>query len=539
MTTPALSVRDLRVDLRLPRSTVEAVRGVSVEAERGCRLALVGPSGSGKTMVARAVAGALPRSARVRGHIEATGIDLRAERPPGLVAMAFQEAAAAFNPTRTIEWHLRESCRVAGVDPARAIPGAIEAVGLDPSHGSAYAFELSGGQVQRAGLALAIVTSPGLLFADEVTTALDRETESEVLDRLGSLARSRSMTVVFVTHDLALVERWADEIAVMDEGRVVERGPCARILSRPSAPETQLLLESRMPEVTLDALRVMGVPDRPDREGASDLSPADDATVAADAVIDVRGATKRFEGKRGRRIDALDRVDLSVGAGERIAVVGRSGSGKTTLLRLLAAVQQPDAGVVSWNGQDVNGLDRRSLRSQRWRVQMVFQSPLAAFDPCHSVADIVAAPIRSFPDRCAVEVGRRIDELLGAVGLDPDLAGRRPDQLSGGQRQRVAIARALSVEPEVLLCDEPVSSLDANLRRSVIELIARLCAERGMALVFITHDLSPIPLLCERGVVMEEGRIVEQFRVGSPRLEATVAPAEPPSESSDPATLRS
>ncbi|MEM9564950.1 MAG: ABC transporter ATP-binding protein [Actinomycetota bacterium] len=520
MTPSTLTIRDLQVDLRLRRSTVEAVRGVTVDADGGRRLALVGASGSGKTMVARAVAGALPRAARVRGQIEVAGTDLLTERPPGLVAMAFQESAAAFNPTRTVEWHLRESCRVAGVDPAKAIPEALEAVGLDPSHGSAYAFELSGGQVQRAGLALAIVTSPGLLFADEVTTALDQETETEVLDRLGSLARSRSMTVVFVTHDLALVERWADEIAVMHDGRIVEHGPCARIFSEPSNEETRALLDSRMPALTLDELRV---PD-PVAETADAVDRVDgtDGDASADEVVpvvEVRRVAKRFEGKRGRRIAAIDGVDLTVGSGERIAVVGRSGSGKTTLLRLLAAVERPDAGTVSWNGREVSALDRRALRAQRWRVQMVFQSPLAAFDPRHSVADIVAAPIRSFPDRCPVDVSvsDRVDELLDAVGLDPGLGRRRPDQLSGGQRQRAAIARALSVEPEVLLCDEPVSSLDANLRRSVIELIARLCAERGMALVFVTHDLSPIPLLCERGVVMEDGRVVEEFRVdGSP-----------------------
>ncbi|MEM7274926.1 MAG: ATP-binding cassette domain-containing protein [Actinomycetota bacterium] len=526
MTQAALDVRDLHVDLRLRRSTVEAVRGVSLAADGGRLVALVGPSGSGKTMVARAVAGALPRSAELRGRIEVDGIDLRSDRPPGLVAMAFQEAAAAFNPTRTIEWHLRESCRVAGVDQARAIPEALEAVGLDLTHGSAYSFELSGGQVQRAGLALAIVTSPGLLFADEVTTALDRETENEVLDRLGALARSRSMTVVFVTHDLALVERWADEIAVMDNGRIVEHGPCARILSNPAESETRSLLDSRIPEVTLDELRVTDatdVTDGTDRSAATDHHRDDDdpATTSDEGpVLEVRGVAKRFEGQRGRSIAALDGVDLVVGAGERIAVVGRSGSGKTTLLRLLAAVERPDTGSVRWNGTEVSRLDQRSLRAERWRVQMVFQSPLAAFDPRHSVTDIVAGPIRAFPDRCPVGVAERVEELLGAVGLDPGLARRRPDQLSGGQRQRVAIARALSVEPEVLLCDEPVSSLDANLRRSVVELIARLCAERGMALVFVTHDLAPIPLLCERGVIMDDGRIVERFQVAS-------SPSEP------------
>lgn len=496
--TEVLSIRDLHVDIPLSRSTVEAVRGVTLSTGAGLRLAVVGPSGSGKTMVGRAVAGALPRAARVRGDIEVAGVDLRTRRPAGLVAMAFQEAAAAFNPTRTIEWHLRESCRAAGIAPAPAIGEALASVGLDRRHGSAYSFELSGGQVQRAGLALAVVTSPALLIADEVTTALDGDTETEVMDRLAELAVSRRMTVVFVTHDLKLVERWADEIAVMHEGRIVEHASTSGVLAAPAHPRTQMMLESRMPEVTLDDLRRTGMVGPPSGETP---------------VVEVEAAAKRFEGQRDRRVDALVGVDLSVRPGERIAVVGRSGSGKSTLLRLLAAVERPDSGVVRWNGQEVGGLDRRTLRDMRWRVQMVFQSPLAAFDPRHSVAEIVAAPIRSFPERCPIDESARIAELLAAVGLDPGLAGRRPDQLSGGQRQRVAIARALSVEPEVLLCDEPVSSLDADLRRSVVELIARLCAERGMALVFVTHDLAPIPLLCDQAVVMEEGRIVERFGV--------------------------
>jgi peptide/nickel transport system ATP-binding protein len=461
---------------------------------------VVGPSGSGKTMVGRAIAGALPRAARLRGTVEVAGVDVRTRRPAGLVAMAFQEAAAAFNPTRTIEWHLRESCRAAGIDPTGAIAEALTAVGLDREHGSAYPFELSGGQVQRAGLALAVVTSPALLIADEVTTALDSDTETEVMDRLAELAVSRGMSVVFVTHDLALVERWADEIAVMHGGRIVEHATTSGVLTAPTHPRTQMLLESRMPAVTLDDLRDTGIVG-----SFSDETP----------VVEVDGAAKRFQGQRDRRVEALAGVDLSVRPGERIAVVGRSGSGKSTLLRLLAAVERPDSGVVRWNGQEVSGLDRRSLRAMRWRVQMVFQSPLAAFDPRHSVAEIVAAPIRAFPERCPIDLADRVAELLAAVGLDPALSGRRPDQLSGGQRQRVAIARALSVEPEVLLCDEPVSSLDADLRRSVVELIAKLCSEKGMALVFVTHDLAPIPLLCDHGVVMEEGRIVERFRIGT------------------------
>ncbi|MEM8923853.1 MAG: ABC transporter ATP-binding protein [Actinomycetota bacterium] len=499
MTAPALTVRQLHVELRLRTSTVEAVKGVTLEAWQGRRLALVGPSGSGKSMLARAVAGALPRAARLRGDIEVAGVDVLSKRPAGLVSMAFQEAGASLNPTRTVAWHLRESCRVADVDPGDAVPRALEAVGLDHEHGTAYPFELSGGQVQRAGLALALVTSPKVLIADEVTTALDGETEADVMERLGALARSDSMTVIFVTHDLALVERWADEIAVMHEGGIAERGETVGLFTNPTHPHTRDLLASRMPEVRLDDLRSSATEGR----SAGDEPP----------LLDARALDKRFEAQHGRRITALSGVDLAVGAGERIAVVGRSGSGKTTLLRLLAAVEHPDAGVVHWGGKEVAGLDRRSLRAQRWRVQMVFQNPLAAFDPRHPVSEIVAAPLRSFPDRCPGAMGDRVAELLDAVGLEPDLAGRRPDQLSGGQRQRVAIARALSVDPEVLLCDEPVSSLDANLRRSVIELIAELCSQRGMALVFVTHDLAPIPLLCQRAVVMEEGRIVERFEV--------------------------
>ncbi|MFV0307939.1 MAG: ABC transporter ATP-binding protein [Desertimonas sp.] len=502
MTSPALSARGVHVDIALGRSTVEAVRGATLEVGIGRRLALVGSSGSGKTMLARAVAGALPRTARLRGEIDVAGIDVRARRPAGLVTMAFQEAAASFNPTRTIGWHLRESCRAAAIDAATAIPSALDAAGLDRTHEGAYAFELSGGQVQRAGLALAIVTSPKLLIADEVTTALDGETAAEVLDRLGELTRSGAMAVVFVTHDLGRAQRWGDDIAVMGDGRIVEHGEVCRVSSARAHPTTRALMDSRLPDVTIDELRDDTGAERPGTEG--------------DPVLEARRVTRRFAAKHGRRVDALGGVDVAVHAGERLALVGRSGSGKTTLLRLLAAVEAADSGVVAWNGHDVTALGRRRLRARRWRVQMVFQNPLAAFDPRHDVGTIVSAPIRSFPERCPVPVDDRVEELLTAVGLDPGLTRRRPDQLSGGQRQRVAIARALSVEPDVLLCDEPVSSLDAGLRRSVVELIARLCRERNMALVFVTHDLAPLPLLCERALVLDGGRVVDRFNVRGP-----------------------
>jgi ABC-type glutathione transport system ATPase component len=512
MTDAILEVTDLHVEIPLGRSQVHAVRGLDLRIDAASRItAIVGSSGSGKSMFARAISDALPRGARTRGSILVDGVATTSNRRrgPQTVAMAFQDAAAAFNPTRTIGWHLAESSRVAGrrstaVDDAEA---ALHDAGLaDVGVSEAYPWELSGGQVQRAGLALALVGRPRLLIADEITSALDTETEHEVLIALRDLAARRSTTVLFITHDLTLAEHWADHVAVVADGRVVEHGSARSVIAAPSHDRTRALLAARLPTVRLAADDDRSAaPDAAQRDaGGPTMSP----NGSGPPIVELCEVTRHYAGNGGRRVTALDTVSLAVARGESVAVVGRSGSGKSTAVRLLAALERPDRGRVQWDGLDVAAMSSADLRRERWRVQMVFQHPLDAMDPRCDVGSIIAAPLRVFPQRCEGSIAEEVGRAMSAVGLDPELAARRPAALSGGQRQRVAIARALAPRPEIVLCDEPISSLDAELRRATVDLLDDLRRRTGIALVFITHDLAPVPVLCDRVVTMAAGRIV-------------------------------
>lgn len=456
-------------------------------------------------MTARAITDALPGSAVVSGQVLVDQRDLlslgardRRALRGRVVSIAFQDAGVAHNPVRTVGWHLRESLRThrLGDRWPRAALEALASVGLDWGALDAYPHELSGGQVQRAGIALALIASPRLLLADEVTSALDSAAEAEVMAMLDGVASRTGTTVVVITHDLSLAERWCERVAVFDEGRVVEEGPTEAVLSMPRHVRTQALVAARLPPFDAPPLSLKPPAD------------VDSAACGSAAKIELRAATRSYAGVRRRPpVHALRAVDLRIAPGERVALVGQSGSGKSTLLRLLAALEPPDHGSVLWDGERVDARARMQLRPMRWRVQTVFQQPIDAFDPRFTVDQLVTEPLRNFPDRVSGSTHSRVAELLEAVELDPRLAPRRPAQLSGGQRQRVAIARALAPKPEVLLCDEPVSSLDAERRRSVIELLAQLCHDRNLTLVYVTHDLDQVPLLCNRIVTLAQGRI--------------------------------
>lgn len=506
-TSNILVASAVTVDVHLRDEVVHAVRGLDLTIAPRRLTAMVGASGSGKTMFARAVSGALPRRATATGSILVAGRDVLGSRKPSrtAVAMAFQDAAAAFNPTHTIGWHLSESCRAASVPGTwrSAARRALADAGLDDVQVlDAYAWELSGGQVQRAGLALALVSEPRLLVADEITSALDPATQAEVLEGLRSVASRREQAVLFVTHDLALAEEWADEIAVVADGRVVEHGAASSVINQPAHARTLELTRSRLPVV-----RRLDPSERPRAQRASTAQTSRTRSVDA-PVVEAVDVTRRYTGRHGRSTLALDAVSLTIAPGESVALTGRSGSGKSTMLRLLAGLERPDAGAVRWAGDDVTHLGRESLRRRRWRVQVVFQNPLDAMDPRESVASVIAAPLRSFPERLDGSLDDRVTELLRSVGLDPALARRRPTELSGGQRQRVAIARALAPRPDAVLCDEPIASLDAELRRSMVELLDHARRSAGTALVFVTHDLAPVPLLCDRIVELSSGRVV-------------------------------
>ncbi|HEX2315912.1 MAG TPA: ABC transporter ATP-binding protein [Thermomonospora sp.] len=493
-----LALRDLTVDVPGRR----VVDGLSLEVGAGRVVALVGPSGGGKSLTARSIVRLHGDGVRVGGQILLGGTDVLALGPRELravrgrrVGYAFQDATGSLNPTITIGRHLTETVAAHDVgDPRRLGEEALRRCGLDPGAvWAAYPFELSGGQVQRAALALATVLNPDLLVADEVTTALDPVTQATVLDAVRAQAVDEGRAVLLITHDLAVAGRWADEIAVLSGGRLAEHGPAADVLTGPKAPFTRDLVAA----ARLDAPVTQTPP------------------PSGEALRAVRGVRRVLRG-RGRTTVAVDGIDLQVRPGEAVAVVGRSGSGKSTLVGTLAALDRPDEGVVLAGGRDVWRLDGRSRRALRRETGLVFQDALASFDPRYTVERVVAE---------ALPKARRREEVAGLlerVGLDPAMAARHPATLSGGERQRVALARALGARPRLLLADEPTTGLDVLAQERVLALLGDLRRADGLAVVFVTHDLRVARRVADRIVVLADGRVVEETPAAA--LEAAAHP---------------
>ncbi|GAA4056075.1 ABC transporter ATP-binding protein [Actinomadura miaoliensis] len=443
------------------------VHGVDLTVPTGRVLALVGPSGSGKTLTARAIAGLHP----YRGTVL---VDGRPPVPGRDVGYAFQNALASLNPTITVRRHLTETVRAHRTgDPDEA----LARVDLDPALAAAHPFELSGGQAQRVALALATVHRPPVLIADEITTALDPVTQAGVLDLVRAQARDRA--VLLITHDLAAAARWADDIAVLHHGRVLEHGPAPKIFAAPRTDLTRRLLEAAE---AAPAPRPVPPAAEPSTEGGLALQ-----------------GVRRVLRSRRRRTVALDDVDLDIAPGEAVAIVGRSGSGKSTLIGALAALDRPDHGTVLRDGRDVWALPGRGRRAVRRRTGLIFQDPLASFDPRHTVRQVIA------------QAGPYDDDLLRYVGLDPALAARRPATLSGGECQRVAIARALAQRPHVLLADEPTSGLDVLAQERILRLLTDLRRDHGLTIVLVTHDLRVARRVADRVITLHRGRVVDDL----------------------------
>ena len=488
----ALSLADLRVTF--PDGT-EAVRGVSLEVARGEVLSLIGESGSGKSATLAAIAGLLPRGTRVSGTLRLKGVqgDLLA---PGAdrrgvagrrMGMVFQNPGGSLNPVLSVGDQVAEVAathqrlgRRAAADAATAL---LARVGLpDPAaKARAYPHQLSGGQRQRVAIAAALAGDPAVLLADEPTTALDATVQARILDLLLDLVDERGLAMVFVTHDLAVAAAIGDRALVMRHGAVVEAGPAREVLARPSDPYTAALADAARP-----------------------AAPPPPRAPAAPGGLVLTGLTRRFGGRAPML--ALDGVSLTLGRGEVVGLIGESGSGKTTLGRIAVGLDAPDAGTVTLDGAPLRpGRDR----AQRAAVQMVFQDPLASFNPRARIGAAIRIPLRIHHGLRAAAARARAAELLGDVGLDPALASRRPAELSGGQLQRAAIARALAPGPAYLICDEAVASLDAAIRGQILDLLERLRDERGLGILFISHDLGVVRRIADRTVVLRAGRVVE------------------------------
>ncbi len=504
--TPVIRIEDLHISFRQGATVTPAVRGVSLSLPRGGTVALVGESGSGKSVTAMSILRLLPPTATLRGRIWLDGREdllaasertLRQVRG-GRVGTVFQEPMTSLNPLHNIEKQIGEMLALhkglRGAAARARILELLDMVGLPQARHrlGALPHELSGGQRQRVMIAMALANEPELLIADEPTTALDVTIQAQILDLLADLKARLGLTVLFITHDLGIVRRIADHVAVMTQGEIVEQGPAAQVFADPAHAYTRHLL----------AAEPRGRPATVPAEGPPLL-------VAKDMWVwfPVKGG---LLGRTRSHVKAVDGVSLSVRPGETVGVVGESGSGKTTLgLALLRLVPRAQ-GQLQFEGQDLFALNRRALRPWRARMQVVFQDPFGALSPRLSVGDIVGEGLTvhgQAQDRA--DHDRQVAAALSEVGLDPETRHRYPHEFSGGQRQRIAIARALVLKPRLLVLDEPTSALDVSVQAQIVALLQDLQARHNLAYVFISHDLRVVRALAHQVVVMKDGRVVE------------------------------
>ena len=501
---PLLDVRDLSITFRQGDTETLAVDGVSFSLKRATTLALVGESGSGKSVTALSIVRLLGRAARVQGHGLFKGEDLLAASEGRLreirgaqITMVFQEPMTSLNPLHTIERQIGEILELHGARDAQKIRFRIiellQEVGIpDPSGRlGAYPHQLSGGQRQRVMIAMALANRPDLFIADEPTTALDVTVQAQILELLKELQARHQMTMLFITHDLGIVRKIAGEVAVMQKGKIVEAGKVAEIFASPRHPYTQALI----------AAEPKGAP------------PAIDMT--AKTILEAKDIRVWFPVKRGffRRtvgfVKAVDGVSMSVREGETVGVVGESGSGKTTLgLALLRLIRCE--GAIVFLGRPIEGLNFKAMRPLRRDMQIVFQDPYGSLSPRLPVADIVAEGLGVQYKSMSLARRREIvAQALEDTGLDPTAMDRYPHEFSGGQRQRIAIARAIVLEPKFIVLDEPTSALDMSVQAQIVDLLRDLQKRRGLAYLFISHDLKVVRALASEIIVMRDGKVVE------------------------------
>ena len=512
-----LEVKALKVRFTAESHPVQAVDGVDFRIQLGETFALLGESGSGKSVTALSITRLLPRTAEISGAVVFNGIDLLALPKKKMrsfrgrrIAMIFQEPQTSLNPALTVAKQVGETLaqhrNLSGKAQKKSVVELLEAVEIpDPAQRmDEYPHQFSGGMKQRVMLAMALAGEPDLLIADEPTTALDVTTQARILALLKKIQRDTGMAMLFITHDLAVASQVADRVAVMNKGKLVETASTRRFFSRPQHPYSKILFDS-LPDASKNRARDAG-----------------EAPLQAEPMLRVSELKVHFPvqtgffGRPAGYLRAVDGVSLELAQGRTLAVVGESGSGKTTLGKGILQLIKPAGGAVFLTGDNLSDLSASQLRQRRTDMQVVFQDPFSSMNPQMMVKDIIEEGMRSLGAEKNSRVRQAlVDELLDQVGLEPDFKYRYPHEFSGGQRQRICIARALAVRPKLLICDEPTSALDVTVQARILELLASLQEELGLAYLFITHNISVVASFAHDVAVMYQGRIVEQGATGS------------------------
>ena len=493
-----------------------AVDDVSFSLDPGERIGFVGESGCGKSTIGKTVMRLLPEGSQIEGEIEyeknsiltLKAADLRTFRGE-VVSLVFQDPMTRLDPLMTIGEHCLETLQAhrpglsRKVAKDRAIE-ALEAVKIPAERWGQYPHEFSGGMRQRVAIALALLLEPKVIVADEPTTSLDVTVSAEILDELTRLCTERDMALLLISHDLAMVGEYCDRIAVMYQGKIVEIGSTEAILHRPQHPYTKSLLDA--------ALKLQA-----DAKNDSDFQQAE----KAEPLLKVKQLQQHFTlessliqqllTKKINVIKAVDGIDFELYSGEILGLVGESGCGKSTLSRTILQLLTPTQGSVEFLGQDLTKLSREEMRTYRRDIQMIFQDPHACLNPLMTVGESISDPLAIHRIATGATAKAKVSQMLEKVGLTPteDYYHRYPSELSGGQQQRVAIARALITNPKLVICDEPVSMLDATVQTQVLELMLELKAEFELTYLFITHDLWVARFFCDRIAVMNGGKIIE------------------------------
>ncbi len=541
-----LQVEDLRISFTLQSGRLEVVKGVNFRVRPGSVVALVGESGSGKSVCAQSVMGILPRAGGVTGGrilfddpaTDEPPVDIASFSPDGpqmrqlrggRIAIIFQEPMTSLSPLHTVGDQIEEALRLhQQVESEACRARTEEMLGLvgfpDPARAyDMYPFELSGGLRQRAMIAMALICRPALLIADEPTTALDVTIQAQILKLLKELQDKLGMAILLITHDLGVVANMADEVIVIYHGEIMEAGPVKEIFANPKHEYLKALLAAvphfdmhegerlkSLREVKVDAATIL------DREPVAAARQTDQPILEVDRLAKSYTTRKSgwfFAAGEETSVKAVDNVSFAIRPGECFGLVGESGCGKTTVSKLIMRAVTADSGSVIFHGkngeQDVLALDDRDLKQFRTRMQMVFQDPFSSLSPRMTVSNILREPLEIHNIGDDASRTGRIKELMQVVGLDPRFLSRYPHSFSGGQRQRIGIARALALNPEFLICDEPVSALDVSVQAQVLNLLKDLQAQLGLTYLFISHNLAVVDYMADRIAVMCRGRIVE------------------------------